>query len=526
MRLRAASFNMRPKKWAAYGMIRLMTAATPPWIWRRADWPDFAYDAQLAAPDLAEAYRLHGVLEGKATAIGLGSTSQVALDALSDEVLATAAIEGERLSLDAVRSSVMRRLGLATSGPINRSVDGLVDVISDATTEIGAPLDEDRLCRWQSALFPGGTSGIHRIAVGRYRDHTDPMQIVSGRPGREVVHYEAPPSKDVPAQMKRFLTWFADTAPAQASAPSTGRKPIDGFARAAIAHLWFESIHPFEDGNGRLGRAIVDMAMAQHLKQPVRLYSLSRQLLTSRSAYYDALNHAQRGDTNVTEWVQWFAQQCTAACHAASKVIDQAIEKRRFWEKHEGGGLHERQRNVLQRLLDDGDGGFLGGLNAEKYMKMTGVSKSTATRDLSEMVAGGQLWTHGVGKAVRYYVDVPGWTHGIAMESDPAGQQIEAAPHVANEDLEESAQNVRAAAEAGGYKVVEESGAHDRQYIGPIVAKSTLHVAQHIGRRQVVIHDIRSLDREPATGDSLEVKFKDGRGTVVGLDKASKDLGR
>ncbi|CAG9185784.1 hypothetical protein LMG32289_06105 [Cupriavidus pampae] len=396
--------------------MRLMTTSRSisPWIWRRPDWPEgsLAYDARAVALDLAEAYRMHGILEGKAAAIGIGRTSQVALDALSDEVLATAAIEGERLSLDAVRSSVMRRLGLSTSGPINRSVDGLVEVISDATTATDTPLDEDRLCRWQSALFPGGTSGIQRIAVGRYRDHTDPMQIVSGQPGREVVHYEAPPSKDVPEQMKRFLTWFADTSPARASSlPAAGGKPNDGFARAAIAHLWFESIHPFEDGNGRIGRAIVDMAMAQHLRQPVRLYSLSRQLLTFRSAYYDALNSAQRGETDVTAWVQWFARQITAACHAASQVIDQAIEKRQFWEKHEGSGLHDRQRKVLQRLLDDGDGGFLGGLNAEKYMKMTGVSKATATRDLSEMVKGGQLWSEGVGKAVRYYISVPGWGH-------------------------------------------------------------------------------------------------------------------
>lgn len=389
-------------------------------IWRRADWPDLTYDARAAALDLADAYWMHGVLEGKAKAIGLGNTSQVALDALSDEVLATAAIEGERLSLDAVRSSVMRRLGLATSGPIDRNVDALVDVISDATTAIDAPLDEDRLCRWQSALFPGGTSGIHRIAVGRYRDHEDPMQIVSGRPGRELVHYEAPPSKDVPAQMERFLAWFARSSPAAHAAglqaDSGPISPIDGFARAAIAHLWFESIHPFEDGNGRIGRAIVEMAIRQHLRQPVRLYSLSRQLLTSRSAYYEALNRVQRGEADVTTWVRWFARQCAAACRTASQMIDQVLEKRRFWERHEGSGLHERQRKVLQRLLDDGDGGFLGGLNAEKYMKLTGVSKATASRDLSEMVTSGQLWTSGVGKAVRYYVNVPGWSHGVRSE--------------------------------------------------------------------------------------------------------------
>lgn len=393
--------------------MRLMDAKSS-WIWRREDWPDLAYDARAAAADLAEAYWMHGVVEGKAKAIGLGSTSQVALDALSDEVLATAAIEGEKLSLDAVRSSVMRRLGMASSGPVDRNVDGLVDVISDATTAFDAPLDEDRLCRWQSALFPGGTSGIHRIAVGRYRDHEDPMQIVSGRPGREVVHYEVPASTDVPAQMKRFLEWFARSSPvAYASELPADSGAIDGFARAALAHLWFESIHPFEDGNGRIGRAIVDMAIRQHLRQPVRLYSLSRQLLTSRSAYYEALNRVQRGEADVTTWVRWFARQCTAAGRTASQMIDQAVEKRRFWEKHEGTGLHERQRKVLQRLLDDGDGGFLGGLNAEKYMKMTGVSKATASRDLSEMVKGGQLWASGVGKAMRYYIDVPGWSHGV-----------------------------------------------------------------------------------------------------------------
>jgi Fic family protein len=384
--------------------MRLMSKNST-WIWRAAAWPNLVYDARTAATDLAMAYRMHGVIEGKAKAISLGSTSEVALDALSDDVLATAAIEGERLSLDVVRSSVMRRLGLAATGPADRNVDGLVQVMSDATTECDEPLNEDRLCRWQSALFPGGTSGINRIAVGRYRDHDDPMQIVSGMPGREVVHYEAPPSKEVAAQMARFLAWFSETSPLNG-------KAIDGLARTAIAHLWFESIHPFEDGNGRIGRAIADMAMTQHFRAPVRFYSLSRQLLTSRSEYYEVLNQAQRGDVDVTSWVQWFARQCTAAFDTASKVIDLAIEKKRFWERNATDGLHERQRKVLQRLLDDGNGGFLGGLNAEKYMKMTGVSKATATRDLSEMVAGGQLWSRGVGKAVRYYINVSGWSHG------------------------------------------------------------------------------------------------------------------
>jgi Fic family protein len=391
-----------------------------PWIWRRAAWPDFTFDPRAVAGDLAAAYRMHGVIEGKAAAIGLMPTSQVALDATAEEVVATAAIEGERLSMDTVRSSVMRRLGLTASGPADRHVDGLVAVINDATTAHAQPLDEDRLCRWQSALFPGGTSGIQRIAVGRYRDHDDPMQIVSGLPGREMVHYEAPPSRDVPAHMQRFLQWFAETAPADEVITSSDSKVVDPLARAAIAHLWFESIHPFEDGNGRIGRAIVDMAVAQHLRQSVRLYSLSRQLLASRSGYYDSLNSAQRGDLDATAWVGWFARQCTAAYEAASQVIDKAIEKRHFWDRHEGSELNERQRKSLQRLLDAGDGGFEGGMNAEKYIKMTGTSKATATRDLADMVANRQLWTSGLGKALRYYIAVPGWTHGVDRGADLA----------------------------------------------------------------------------------------------------------
>ena len=257
------------------------------------------------------------------------------------------------------------------------------------------PLDEDRLCRWQSSLFPGGTSGIQRITVGRYRDHDDPMQIVGGPAGREVVHYEAPPSRDVEAHMQRFLQWFAQTTPDSQQGQASSRAFAEPFARAAIAHLWFESIHPFEDGNGRIGRAIADMAVAQHLQQPVRLYSLSRQLLATRSGYYDSLNAAQRGDLDVTAWVAWFVQQCTTAFASASDIIDQALEKRHFWERHDNSGLNERQRKALERLLDAGDGGFEGGMNAGKYIRLTGTSKPTATRDLTEMVVKGQLWTSG-----------------------------------------------------------------------------------------------------------------------------------
>ena len=385
-----------------------MPSPKRPYIWQQPRWPALSFDHQRVGPALSHARRMQGVIEGKARAIGIERDGQIARAVMEEEVIATAAIEGEKLDPVAVRSSVMRRLGLASTGPQDRHVDGLVDVINDATRGFDAPLDDDRLHRWQSALFPGGTSGIRRIAVGRYRDHKEPMQIVSGSPGKEVIHYEAPPSRQVAAEMARFLAWFASTT------PLPGRLPdIDGLARAAIAHLWFESIHPFEDGNGRIGRAIVDMAIAQDHRSPVRLYSLSRQLLESRGAYYDALNAAQRGTGDATDWVMWFALQYAQACELSSGLIDRAIEKARFWADHAGIALNERQRKVLQRLLDDGDGGFLGGLNAEKYSKIAGASKPTATRDLADLVKGGLLWTTGQGKALRYHVNVPGWSHGV-----------------------------------------------------------------------------------------------------------------
>lgn len=385
-----------------------MVSTKPLYVWQQPGWPTLTFDPTRVGPALAHARRLQGLVEGKAQAIGIERDGQVARGLMEDEVIATAAIEGERLDPAAVRSSVMRRLGLAATGPRDRQVDGLVEVLNDAMHGFDTPLDGERLQRWQSALFPGGTSGIRRIAVGRWRDHAEPMQIVSGPPGKEVVHYEAPPSRRVAKEMERFLAWFAETTPVPGSQPA-----LDGIARAALAHLWFESIHPFEDGNGRVGRAVVDMAIAQDHRVPVRLYSLSRQLLEARNGYYDALNAAQRGSGDATEWVLWFAQQFAQACERSSQLIDRAIEKARFWHAQAHLALNERQRKVLQRLLDDGDGGFLGGLNADKYIKLTGTSKPTATRDLALLVQHGLLWTAGQGKAVRYYVNVPGWTHGV-----------------------------------------------------------------------------------------------------------------
>lgn len=389
-----------------------MAASAPLYTWQQPDWPQLRYDAAAASPALLRARELKGEVSGMARAIGLEGLVEAEQELWMQEAVATAAIEGERLELAAVRSSVMRRLGTGDdTGPTDRHVDGLVEVIYDATTNFDQPLDADRLCRWQSALFPGGTTGIRRIAVGRYRDHADPMQIVSGLPGREVVHYTAPPSSSVAREMDAFLAWFAQTR----------RAGMDGIARAAIAHLWFETIHPFEDGNGRVGRAVADMALAQDTGASTRLFSLSRQLLVDRKGYYDALSKGQSGGMDVTAFVQWFAQAFGQACIASSQVIQSSLERSRFWSRHARHALNERQRLLLCRLLEAGDGGFLGGLNVEKYLKMVRVSKATATRDLSNLVRNGMLHTVGQGKALRYYVTVPGWTHGVADDSGLQG---------------------------------------------------------------------------------------------------------
>lgn len=393
-------------------------SAPPRYIWQHSAWPQFTFDAVSLAPALDQARLEQGRLLGLLGAIGLEQANEVQRELWVQEALATAAIEGQQLNLESLRSSVAHRLALADAPGADRSVEGLVQVMQDALTQHSAALDVDRLCRWQSAMFPGGTSGIARIAVGRLRGHADAMQIVSGPMGREVVYYEAPPSKQVAAELDRLLVWFANTDMA-----------VNGIVRAALAHLWFESIHPFEDGNGRLGRALADMALAQdmHVQDPqanpalVRVYGLAHQMLKTRAAYYDALNHVQclRGvapeanTIDATPWVQWFVQAFTRACVSSQAVVCDATDKAQFRLRAAQCHINPRQGKVLERLLEAGHvgtgGGFLGGLSNEKYAKMTGVSKATAARDLADLLAHGLLRVEGLGKATRYTVNVPGW---------------------------------------------------------------------------------------------------------------------
>lgn len=379
---------------------------TPHYIWQSQDWPAFRFDAKALEAPLSAARLEQGKALGLLRAVGLQDTAGVEREIWTEEAMATAAIEGEKLDLETVRSSVMRRLGEDDAGTrAARNIDGLLDVMQDATTLFHDKLDDDRLMRWQSALFPGGTSGIHRIAVGRYRETDEPMQIVSGPIGREKVHYEAPKSSDVPREVGRFLQWWEDSRPGASA-------EIHGIARAAIAHVWFETIHPFEDGNGRVGRAIIDRALAQDVESPQRYCSLSRQLLTNRDAYYDGLNAAQRGSPDVTRWLVYFVEQFRLACMTSQEVVETAIEKTRFWAAHAQHDLNDRQRKAVKRMLDAGIGGFQGGMSTEKYSNLTGTTKVTASRDLVALHKAGLLVTTGQGRATRYWVNLPGWSNG------------------------------------------------------------------------------------------------------------------
>ena len=391
------------------------------YIWQQTHWPEFGIDqAALAAP-IALARQEQGKVLSLFRAIGLPGEPDVVREIWTGEAMATAAIEGEKLDFEAVRSSVMRRLGLEDpiGGRVSRNVDGLLDVMQDATNSYQQKLDDDRLRRWQSALFPGGSSGIRRIVVGKYRDSRDPMQIVSRPMGHEKVHYEAPKTSDVPREMRRFLKWLEDSRPRHKN-----KAAMDGIVRAAIAHLWFETIHPFEDGNGRVGRAIVDMMLAQDVDSSQRFYSISRQLMAERKAYYDSLGAAQQGTLDVTEWASFFLTQFRLACVTSQQVISTAIEKNRFWATHALHAINARQRKVLMRLLDAGDGGFQGGMSAEKYGNLTGASKATSTRDLGELLKFGLLVATGQGRGTRYWVNVPGWSLSDAPTPDDTGRSL------------------------------------------------------------------------------------------------------
>ncbi|PMS18528.1 DUF4172 domain-containing protein [Trinickia dabaoshanensis] len=370
-----------------------------PLIWQAPTWPAMHYEPIPVTGELARAHRAQGVVEGKLAGLGFEQRLELAAEAWSQDAVATAAIEGERIDLISVRSSVGRRLGVGNKiGPAApRSVEGLLDAMDDAVRERDAALTHERMYAWQAALFPTGYSGMSKIVVGAYRRHAEPMQIISGRVGRETIHYEAPPSERVPDEMDNFVAWF------------NAETEHDSLVKAALAHLWFESIHPFEDGNGRIGRVLIDLVLARDSGEVGRLIPISQRLLDNRDEYYAQLERAQHGELDVTEWVLWFVTQVRVASEQASVAIDTALAKAMFWTNHRDNVLTARQRKVVNLLLDAGPGGFEGGMSTKKYESIAGTSRATASRELIELEEMGLVCRVGAGRSTRYYLNIVGW---------------------------------------------------------------------------------------------------------------------
>ncbi len=313
---------------------------------------------------------------------------------LVDDSLTTSAIEGQALARDSVRSSVARHLGLSTEGlpAPPRATDGLVKMLVDAAQHYAEPLTVERLCGWQAALFPDGYSELVQIRVGALRGDA-PMTVVSGRAGCETVHFLAPPQPGLVTELDAFLHWFRH--------PPQG---LDGLLRAGLAHLWLVTLHPFEDGNGRIARAVTDLAIAQDEHQPMRLFSLSSQIEKQRKAYYDILEQTQRGSMDVSDWLVWFLTQVAAACDGAQGTVARTLAKARYWLHFHTEGISERQRKVLNRLLDAGPDGFEGHLNNRNYMGLTRASRTTAYRELSDLLERGMLVSIGGGRSTAYAI--------------------------------------------------------------------------------------------------------------------------
>jgi len=376
------------------------------WIWQLPKWPALAFDAQRIQAPLAAARTSQGVLLGKAEAIGLEGLQPHVRDSLTQEALTTSAIEGEKLDPESVRSSVARRLGPDTSGvPVRegmRNIEGLIDVLQDATLNTNAPLTLERLCSWHGALFPTGFSGMQRIEVGTLR--SVPMEIVSGPIGHSKVHYAAPPAEGLAEQVDAFLNWFNQTQ------PQVGPQPMDGLVRAAVSHLWFETLHPFDDGNGRIGRAILQLALGQDMGQPGRIVTLSRQIESCKDRYYSELEQAQRSQSmDVTAWVEWMLEQVTLANEFANRTIDSSIQRIRFQARMAAFTLNERQQKTMKKLLDAGPQGFEGGMTTRKHQSIAQTSIPTAARDLIELERLGLLTRYGDGRSTRYYPAIEGW---------------------------------------------------------------------------------------------------------------------
>jgi Fic family protein len=350
----------------------------PKYIYELPNWPKFEWDQHSLARQLATVRHRQGRLIGRMQALGFPLREEAVLQTLTEDVLKSSEIEGEILDKDQVRSSIARRLGMdvAALPAADREVEGVVEMMLDATQKYQDELTQERLFGWHAALFPTGRSGIRKIIVGAWRDESSgPMQVVSGPDGRERVHYQAPAAGRLDAEMQAFLGWF------------NGADDSDLVLKAALAHLWFVTIHPFEDGNGRIARAIADMTLARSEESTQRFYSMSAQIRTERNAYYDMLESTQKGDLDITPWMQWFLGCLDRAFDGAENTLAAVFRKADFWKRHSAAPLNPRQRDILNRLLD----GFDGKLTSSKWATIEKCSPDTALRDILDLLDQGIL---------------------------------------------------------------------------------------------------------------------------------------
>ncbi len=365
------------------------------YIYDHPDWPQFRWDKASLTDQLAGLRYRHGRFIARMEGLGFAMRSDAVLRTLTEDVLKTSEIEGEILDPAQVRSSLARRLGMDIAGmvPADRAVDGVVAMLLDATQNFAKPLSVERLHGWHAALFPTGRSGMSRITVGAWRrQEDDPMQVVLGPVGRETVHFEAPAAGRVDAEMRRFLGWFED--------PALDIEPV---IKAAVAHIWFVTIHPFEDGNGRIGRAIIDLALARAEGMAQRFYSMSARLRVERNDYYETLEATQKGDLDITLRLRWFLQVFDQAIKDAETRMEAVLRKARFWSLPTVEGVNPRQRDILNRLLD----GFEGKLTSSKYAKLAKCSPDTALRDIDDLLERGLITKAPAGGRSTNYVLPP-----------------------------------------------------------------------------------------------------------------------
>lgn len=368
-----------------------MSSGDLKYIWQSGDWPNWRFDLAALAGPMAEVSRAQGLLIGRLADVGMALRDQASLAALTDDVVKTSEIEGEHLNIGSVRSSIARRLGvdIGALAPVDRHVEGVVEMVLDATANCEAPVTPERLFGWHAALFPTGYSGLSKIKVGGWRDDASgPMQVVSGPIGRQRVHFEAPPAHRLETETRHFLDWL------------NGASNEPPLLKAGLGHLWFVTLHPFDDGNGRIARAIGDLLLARADGSPQRFYSLSAQIQRERKAYYDILERTQKRSMDVTEWLAWFLDTLHRAVEQAQHPLDSVLAKARFWQRWATTSLNERQVKLLNKMLD----GFEGKLTSSKWASVAKCSPDTALRDINDLLARGVLRKSEAGGRSTSYV--------------------------------------------------------------------------------------------------------------------------